>query len=152
MNKLLKSIVACVIGAALGGHLGQLTIGLVLALRQSPGLHSYIHPMGVFQGLVHIHPMGLFLGLILAGLPMLFVGIPAQAILQRFKLTDYFSNVGLATVCGALLAWYFAASLNDILDLTLLGTWVAFLTSSIAWLIRRPDRDDIDMPAEKAEA
>ena len=140
MNKLLKSIVACVIGAALGGHLGQLTIGLVLALRQSPGLHSYIHPMG------------LFLGLILAGLPMLFVGIPAQAILQRFKLTDYFSNVGLATVCGALLAWYFAASLNDILDLTLLGTWVAFLTSSIAWLIRRPDRDDIDMPAEKAEA
>ena len=140
MNKLLKSIVACVIGAALGGHLGQLTIGLVLALRQSPGLHSYIHPMG------------LFLGLILAGLPMLFVGIPAQAILQRFKLTDYFSNVGLATVCGDLLAWYFAASLNDILDLTLLGTWVAFLTSSIAWLIRRPDRDDIDMPAEKAEA
>lgn len=129
MNKLLKSVVACVIAAALGGQLGQLTIVLVLVLQQSPGPHFYIHPMGVF------------LGLVLAGVPMLIVGIPAQAMLQQFKLTDYFSNAGLATVCGALLAYYFAASLNDILDLTLLGTWSAFLTSSVAWLIRRPDRD-----------
>ncbi len=141
MNKLLKSVMACVIAAVLGGKLGPLTIGFVLALQHSPGLHSNIHPMSGFQGLAYIHPMDLFLGLVLAGVPMVVVGIPVQAILQHFKLTDYFSNVGLATVCGALLAWYFATSLDDVLLFTLLGTWVAFLTGSIAWLIRRPDKD-----------
>lgn len=129
MNKPLKSVVACVIASALGGQLGYMTIGLIQAIRQSPPPYF------------HLDPWGIFIGLVLAGVPMVVVGIPVQAILQHFKLTDYYSNVGLSTVCGALLAWYFATSLDDILLFTLLGTWVAFLTGSIAWLIRRPDKD-----------
>jgi hypothetical protein len=129
MNKLLKSVIACVIAAAVGGQLGPMTIGLFYTLQRS----TYPH--------FRLDPMGAMLGLVFAGVPMLVIGIPAQAVLQKFRLTDYFSNTGLATICGAPLAYYLALSTDSLTAFMLVGTWTAFLVGSIAWLIRRPDKD-----------
>ncbi len=83
----------------------------------------------------------------MAMLFMLFAGLPTQAVLQKLRGNSYIVNVGLCTILGALPLW----AIQTLIPFTSLealgfGAGLAFCIASIAWFIRRPDKDDPKLP------
>lgn len=70
------------------------------------------------------------------------LAIPAQALLQRLRLNGYLPNVGFFILAGLVGGYLMAGSFNvTILQSFLFFEPIAFFSGSIAWLIRRPDKD-----------
>ena len=78
---------------------------------------------------------------------MVMLALPAQVLLQYFKCTSYLSNIALAALGGAIvegiiayaMGHFFTALSDPIIAFS--GAWAAVCIGSIAWLIRRPDKD-----------
>jgi len=68
---------------------------------------------------------------------MLVVGLPVQAVLQKYGQTNYAIHALCSILGGAL------ASLLLFPSLPLAGfcAGIGFVAGSVAWLIRRPDKD-----------
>ncbi len=87
-------------------------------------------------------PFGAF-----AFIPMVAFGLPVQALLQRAGKTSYLWNIAPAVIAGAtifplmLLGFGAMASGGFTLENMGMGAGAAFIVGSIAWLIRRPDKD-----------
>ena len=104
------------------------------------------------------------------GLLSFLIGLPVQALLQRFGLTGFLSNIGTAVVFGfPISTWWFDAFWSDVDDpgpasfvawvkdtLTSLKDWhsiawfiLIYIASGavVFWLIRRPDRDSSTVTA-----
>lgn len=74
------------------------------------------------------------------------IGLPVQAVMQKERVTGYIWHVLPALIFGAVLysgamslidAFRTSVETNDIIR----GAGLGFISSSIAWLIRRPDLD-----------
>ncbi|HVZ29510.1 MAG TPA: hypothetical protein VG839_03895 [Asticcacaulis sp.] len=139
-KRLGKSLLAAFIGSWLG-------CALFLALSDlfggGPGLGfgDILPGLASFFRLL-FSPFGLF-----AFLPMLVVGLPVQALLQRAGKTAYLWNIIPAVIAGAItfpliLISFGATAGGDFTGENMgMGALAAFLVGSIAWLIRRPDKD-----------
>jgi hypothetical protein len=140
-KRLGKSLLAAFIGSWLG-------CALFIAVSDLLDGSSGLKPGDILPGLANLFrllfsPFGLF-----AFLPMLVIGLPAQALLQRAGKTSYLWNVVPAVVAGAitfpLILLSFGTAGDDFTAENMgMGALAAFLVGSITWLIRRPDKDAV---------
>jgi hypothetical protein len=140
-KRLGKSLLAAFIGSWLGSSVFFVVSSFVGGGMRISNFSDLAAGFGNLL-LALISPYGL-----IAFVPMLVIGLPVQALLQRAGKTSYVSNTLLATVAGAVVlpAIFMAISLPGNNAFTSenmsMGALVAFLIGSIAWLIRRPDKD-----------
>ncbi|MBW8880000.1 MAG: hypothetical protein JF615_00865 [Asticcacaulis sp.] len=142
-----KSLMAVVVGVIVGCSLFYLLVRLLwptvwLKLMQFQDLYRDNEESAAG------HPI---LACIIVALPLfLVVGLPVQAMLQRFGLNGYSANVGVCIALGAVAF----AGLSPQLRLSQMESTVFILgltltVGSLTWLIRRPDKDKpAKFPAE----
>ena len=144
-GKLAKSLFACIVGA----WLGLAPIVIFTEMRTHAYLLDTPRDYGhwVIDGLLTGGHILLSLFPLFVLIPMIIIGLPLQALLQRFGKVDYLWTVIPAIPLGPLVLVSLFVIYRDVLRgsldpfalvLTAVG---AFLTTSIFWLVRRPDRD-----------
>lgn len=69
--------------------------------------------------------------------PLIVIGLPVQALLQRHRQTGYGIHAVFSVVCGALASLLLFPSV----PLAALCAGIGFMAGSVAWFIRRPDKD-----------
>lgn len=144
-GKLAKSLLACIVGS----WLGLAPVVIFEEMRGQTYLLTTPQDYGrwLIDGvLTGAHILLSFFPLFVL-IPMVVVGLPLQALLQRFGKVSYLWTVTPAIPCGPLVLFSLFVIYRDVLRgsldpyalvLTAIG---AFLTTSIFWLVRRPDRD-----------
>ncbi|MCA1936594.1 MAG: hypothetical protein LDL37_14180 [Asticcacaulis sp.] len=129
---LIKSLYASVAGAAAGAGAFLLLVYLeslfVSATSIEEGVEFLINPG--FIGLFAI-----VFGAILV--PFVALGLPVQAILQRYHQTGYSLHVVFSAAAGGIMSLFIVYNL----ELQLVCAAAGFVAGSVAWFIRRPDRD-----------
>lgn len=132
---LIKSVCACIIGA------GVSAIGLILAVAVAGVSDDIGDPQQIPKILAFIFSMSAFIPIALVfactALPMLIIGLPVQALLQKYHQTGYWVHAICSVVGGALASLFLFPSL----PLAGFCAAIGFTAGSVAWLIRRPDRD-----------
>ncbi len=90
---------------------------------------------------------------------LLVAGLPLQALMQKHGLTSYRSNVLAAMACAAAVAFVacigYGASMvglstGTITTVLVMSLGLSFWVATLAWAIRRPDRDVPQEPLESA--
>ena len=147
VGRLARTIFACLAGAGGGGLAFTAAFALGLAtgyLTQPAGLS------GQWRGLLIIF----FPSTLATLLPALVIGFPLELLLQKLRITGYLPTVAIFAICGVpILSAIFAPLAHNIADMIFLGAtgaFMGFLASSLAWLVRRPDKDvpkDVSLPA-----
>ena len=138
--KALKSLAACIIGAVTG----TLIHALLLSLLMPDVWQIWVDLYMMVRDQPEEVPPAPRRWLII---PVLFVfticAMPAQALLQKLRLNGYASNVGLCVLAGMAGGYLMAGSFGMTISQSLLFfAPIAFFTGSIAWLIRRPDKEN----------
>ena len=87
---------------------------------------------------------------------LLLIGLPVQYLMQRRGVTRFVPSVGAAMI-GAGLVMIVASIFGNLnprtlVELILMAFCLAFCVASLAWFIRRPDKDVAAMPIEEAIA
>jgi hypothetical protein len=139
-GRLLKSLFAAFAGVIGGSHIFLFLAKLAWhpAWQKFYAFNSELNDEHGEDGMM----TSIFTCIFMAMLFMLFVGLPTQAVLQKLRRTRYIVNVGLCTILGALAVW----AMQTLIPFTSLealgfGAGLAFCIASIAWFIRRPDKD-----------
>jgi hypothetical protein len=93
-----------------------------------------------------------FMAAIMSLVVMIVGGLPAHALLMRFKRTRWFEYTGAASAL-VVVGWMVAAfgratSLQAVAEGFLAAATFGALLGLLAWLIRRPDRDAITAPRD----
>lgn len=150
----LRSTYACLISALSGAALWLVffSASVVLQLSQSVSLQ---HGMALaVEGVISGAPMMLMGGGVVF-LIMVFLGMPLRAALQALRQTSFLPNAVLAALMGSALFLLASETLrpfegyngawNRPLEVRWnelgIGAVLGFYFGSIAWLVRRPDRD-----------
>jgi hypothetical protein len=129
---LFKSLYASVAGAAAGAGAFLLFLNLqylsVSASFSEESVEWIINPgfMGLFA---------IVFGAILV--PFVVLGLPVQAILQKHHQTGYFLHVAFSATAGGIMSLLVIYSL----EAQLVSAGAGFVAGSVAWIIRRPDKD-----------
>lgn len=123
------SILACLLAPALSG---VLVGGAWAGLSALFAIYRPDSPGGVALNVFHIAWFSVVFGTV----PMLVVGLPAQAWLARRGLTGLLWHAVPAAVAGALILGVLFALWG-----ILVGGVFGGVAGAIGWLIRRPDRD-----------
>jgi hypothetical protein len=139
MSKFLKSVLACIVGAISGSFVHSWPLELFM-----PDLwqiwvaaeRSYTD----MPGLTPPRPRAFLIIPVVMVFSLL--AIPTQAMLRRLRLNGYLPTVGLCILAGMVGGCLMAGSFDMTISQSLLFFGpIAFLSGSIAWLIRRPDKD-----------
>ncbi len=139
-QRLGKSLFAAFVGSWLGCAL-FVTVSAFIGDVHISSLQDLWHGVLSFFRLL-FSPIGL-----LAFLPMVVIGLPVQAVLQRAGKTGYVWNVVPAVIAGAILLPLILVGIGALSESSFtletfgMGALAAFFVGSIAWLIRRPDKD-----------
>lgn len=139
-----KRLGRSLLAAAVGSWLGS---ALFIAISDLIGGGQFGGPQDLWRGMLSFFnllfsPFGAF-----AFIPMVVIGLPVQALLQHVGKAGYLWNVIPAVIAGAiffplLLIGFGAMGRGGFtLENMSMGALAAFLVGSIAWLVRRPDKD-----------
>ncbi|MFT3997995.1 MAG: hypothetical protein QM667_11370 [Asticcacaulis sp.] len=138
---LTKSICACIIGA------GTVAFGCILAMTLAGAADSIGDPEQMLSALVFlVSPSALipFLFIFVCTVvPMLIIGLPAQYMLQKEGYTGYLYHALPAAAAGALSSLLLFNQWASAMTAGLCAA-IGFMAGSVAWLIRRPDKDISD--------
>ncbi|MDC7692899.1 hypothetical protein PQU94_01245 [Asticcacaulis sp. DXS10W] len=155
--KLFKSVMACLVSAITGSVLWGLVSAFRIALHDRQHLPIDQHMPGFLEALTNswLWSETLMLAMI-AFIFMLLFAVPLQALIQKLRLTGYLHTLLLAMVLGGGLALWIGYILDTLdfdtedwdyyhwrFDPKLFGTGILFgvYYGSVAWFIRRPDKD-----------
>ncbi|WP_298329220.1 hypothetical protein [Asticcacaulis sp.] len=139
---LIKSVCACIIGA------GVAAFGFILSVAIAGVGDDIGDPQQIPKILAFVFSMSALIPFALVfactALPMLIIGLPVQALLQKYHQTSYWVHAIFSVVGGSLASLFLFPSL----PLAGFCAAIGFAAGSVAWLIRRPDKDAL--PAKAA--
>ena len=137
--KTLKSLLACVVGAIAGSFVHSWLLQLFvpdlwqiwLTVERNLTDRPDLTPPRPREFLIHSVVMVFTL-----------LALPVQAVLQKLRLNGYLPTVGFCLLAGIAGGYHMGGVFNmTILQSLLFFAPIAFFSGSIAWLIRRPDKD-----------
>lgn len=132
---LIKSLCACIIGAGTPAFF-LLLISILSVLIDGIGKPEKLGSiLTIFSSRSDFFAFTYFFVCTL--LPMIFIGLPVQALLQKCRQTGYWVHAICSVVGGALASLFLFPSL----PLAGFCAAIGFTAGSVAWLIRRPDKD-----------
>ncbi|MFN3805917.1 hypothetical protein [Asticcacaulis sp.] len=129
---LIKSLYASVAGAAAGASAFLLLLYLESLFVSATSIEEDV------EFLINPGIIGLFaivFGAILV--PIVALGLPVQVILQRYHQTGYALHVMFSAAAGGIISLFIIYNL----ELQLACAAAGFVAGSVAWFIRRPDKD-----------
>ena len=133
-TRLVRSILACFLGPALGG----LALSVIMTAYDAASGADYVR-FGSAQDILFGIGSAAALPVVFGTLPMLLIGLPLQAWMSRRGLTQVYWYAPTAYLAGGLIA-FAILPLGGPLIIAIGAAYGGF-AGLFAWLIRRPDLD-----------